>query len=350
MPIGQGFVQSDRGIYLGVQSAKGSPVSTLFGGLSFTRFEITPVKEITEGEPMLGGGNVMQESIGRSYIVNWTAEGWITLDKAALFFLVFFATKGSTTGSGPYTHPFTLLTRNVLMKYLTILAVYGESAMGTGIQKVMMRDCRMTAFSMTISTADAVKFTMSGNAISSGPGAATPTLTFDNSYHIPAPVDATNNQYNYPSWFPASNTICTQSLTVAWNAESVVGPACLQSGEHSDIFIPRQSFRLTHAFMHTSDMVQVYNHLVYGTASPANDTSQMNTALKKGPFDFKIASQDIAGGSTPYSFAMSFPDLQWQLTGLSNATPDILTVDSTSFGGNITATIVNATAGASMAL
>lgn len=353
MAIAQGYVQNDRGVYFGVQSAKGTQQTTLKGAMSFTKFETTPNKELTNPEAYLGNGIYLPRAVGHSFMVNWTCEGWITLDLFPTFFFSVIGTKGSTTGAGPYTHPYTLITRNINLKYLTILVVQGETSTGTGNQSVMLRDARITAFSFTISGGDAVKFTMSGIALNEGPGAASPTVTFNTGFNIPAPVDATNNTYTYPTavGFPASfANICVNSITVAWNATSQIGPACLGTGEHSDIFITGASWELTHAMQYDANTIPVYQQINYGTTSPSANTSALIPAIKEGAFSFTISSTTIAGGSTPYSLAMSFPSTQWTEAAFTNATPDVLTVKSRTFSNDATATVVNATAGASMAI
>lgn len=347
MAIGQGYVQADTGVYAALQSAKGSVASTLKGALSFTKFEVTEEKEVTETEAMLGYGIYHQRAVGRSFKVAGTAEGWTTLSLFPALVFGMIATKTTTGSVAPFSHAYALLTRNINMKYASMYVVYGEASIGSGIQTKMIRDVRITSFTFTFGTTDAVKFSFNWEGLNEGPGAASPTLSFDSNFFIPAPVLATNT-VTWPSWFPTAANICATQITLSWNANATDGPACLTTGEHSDIFLPLAGFDLAISTLYTSDMVQVVNQVNSLTASPSADATELSPNLKEGALSFLFNSLDVAGGSTPYSFAASFPSLQWFKATISNATPNMLTLDAKTFAADATFTIVNATNSAGM--
>jgi hypothetical protein len=348
MSIAQGFVQADRGVYFAIQSGKGTVNTTLKNGIALTKFETTVEKEITEGEPMLGQGNYMQRSVGRSFKVNGTAEGWCTLERFLGFMFSMIATRTTTGSVAPFSHAYALLTRNITMKYGSIFVIMGESAVGTGIQYELVRDVRITSFSFTFTGTDAVKVRFSFEGLNEGAGPGSLTPTFDSTFVIPNPTDSTNT-YTWPSWFPTAANVCATGITVNWNASATDGPICLVNSEHADIFLPKAGWSLDLSFMHTTDMVVVYNWINYGAASAPASSSGLVAPLKEGAFSFQANSSNIAGGSTPYSIAFSFPSLQWVQAQVSNATPDMLSVKAPSFGNDASMTLVNATSGTNMA-
>lgn len=350
MAVGQGFVQADRGIYFGLQSAKGSAASTLKGAISFTKFTTTPQKDVVKGVPMLGRGNYMQQSVGAGFKVDFQAEGWVSLSLFPAFFLALVATKTTTGSSAPYSHAFALLAKAVLMKYATILVVYGESSMGSGVQTEMIRDCRIKSFSFKIVGGDAIKFTFSGSGLNEGPGAASPTLSFDSGIIFPVAVSSANT-YTHPSWFPTAANICVTELDIAWDANAVDGPVCINgTGERSDIFLPEAGWTLTHKFLYTTDMVVVYNWINYNTDTPSADTSQLSTAIQTGAFSVQLLANEIITGATHYSMTVSIPSGQWTTAQVDNETPNILTVAHNSYGSDAAITIVNNTSGTNFAI
>lgn len=353
MAVGQGFVRTDRKAFIAKQSAKGTVPTTFNGVTGFTRLETVVEKEFTPGANFLGGGIYTGKAIGRSFVINGTAEGWVSLDLFPAFLFSIIGTKGTTTGAGAdKTHPYTFITRNINLPYFSIYVLHGETTPGTGIMTELVRDCRISGpIILNFSSTDAVKFSFPFKGLQEGPGAGGPTLNFSTDFNIPAPIDSANNQYNFPSWFPAANTICATALEVRWEPTVVDGDPCLTNGEHSDTYITMATWRLNHTLKWTQDMVQVYNHINYGTASPSANASQLVAALKEGAFDFKVSSTNvIPTTSIPYSLAMSFPDLQWLNAQVSNADPDILTTGCVSFGSSMTATIINATSGTAMVI
>ncbi len=352
MPVAQSFIAPDRGLYMGIQSAKGTACTTFKAAAGYTKFEYEIVKGYTKGVPMLGLGNWMQRSVGHDFIVkNGTAEGWMSLDLLLAFLFGLLGTKTTTGASAPFSHAFAWFQKNAIMKYATLLVVDGESSAGTGISVEMIRDVKISNFKYTITGADAVKFSFNFEGLNMGAGAASPTLTTTwlTTPSLPSPVDSVNNIFTWPSWFPVSGTICNNSIEVAWTGNVIEGPACIGSGEHSDLYIDQQAWELDFKFLHTSDMVDVRNQILALSSTLSADTSALKTGLKEGAFSYALSGLDLAGGSTLKSLSQSFPNLQWVSHKVNNASPSDSDVKAMSFAGDSTATVVNAISGTNFA-
>lgn len=352
MAVGQSFITADRGLYLAVQSAKGTAATTFKAAAGFTRFDYEPVKGLTKGVPMLGLGNWLNRSIGHDFSVkNGTAEGWMSLDYLLGFMMELLGAKTTTGSVAPFTHSFAWYQKNSTMKYATIYVVDGETATGTGITTEMIRDVKISNMKFNINGNDAVKFSFNFEGLNMGAGAATPTLDTTGlvTPSIPNPVDSINNTFTWPSWFPTSNTICNTSIDITWAGNLIEGPACIGTGEHADLYIDQQSWELGFKFLYTSDFVKVRNQILAGADTLSADTTGLKPALKEGAFSYLLSSQDIAGGSTLKSIAQSFPKLQWTVTKVNNASPTDMDVTASSFGGDSTATVINAVSGTNFA-
>lgn len=341
MAIGQGFTLQDESVYFCKQSGKGVLGSAFKGGYALTTFEHTPTKNKVDGVPMLGGGIYMFKSMGLNTIQNFTAGGWITLDTFAAFIFSMFMSK-ATSGSGPYTHVWSAITKNINMPYYSIAVVHGESSTpGSGILTVFIRDARLTAFSFTISTSGAITWTASFMGLNMGVGAGTETFSFNGSFVIPDPAIGTT-VLTWPSWFPASNTISCSSFTATLAANVTASPAGIGTGEAADILFDKAGWTLAFDFQSTSDMVAVYEWINFGAVSALSASSAMTTGLKEGAFSFVASSLDvIPTTSTPYSFAGSFPDVQWDSARMTAASPQRLLVPAGTFGSGQTFTVTN---------
>ena len=352
MAVGQSFITADRGAYFGIQSAKGTAATTFKAASGLTRLDYEPVKGSTKGVPMLGLGNWRNRAVGHSFAVkNGTCEGWMTVDLFLALLYGMLGTKTTTGVSAPFSHAYAWFLKNSTMKYLTIYVVDGETSTGTGISTEMIRDCKVSNIKYTFSGNDVIKFSFSFEGLNMGAGAASPTLTTTwlTTPSLPSPVDATNNTWTWPSWFPASNTICNVSLDVTWAGNLIEGPPCIGTGESADLYIDQQSWDLGFKFLYTSDMVAVRNQILAGATTLSADASGLKPALKEGSFSYLVSSQDLAGGSTLKSAAQSFPSLQWFTSKVNNASPTDMDITASSFGSDSTATVVNAISGTDFA-
>jgi hypothetical protein len=109
----QAFVAADLGLYMAKQGAKGTAATALKGAIAFTKFENTPEIETVDGVPMLGpNGFYMQQSVGTAVKTTQTAEGWVGLELFPAMLFAGFMTKGTTTGTTAFTHPYTMIVKN----------------------------------------------------------------------------------------------------------------------------------------------------------------------------------------------------------------------------------------------
>jgi hypothetical protein len=346
--MAQGTVQADTGLYFARQSSgKGVAATVLKGGLALVNFNNDTDIEKVDGEPMLGAGIYMQKGMGVSYVTNQSGNGWVTLDLFPAQIFSAFMTKGTSTGTAAYTHPYTLIDRNVNLPYLSILLVNGESAAGVGILTTLIRDVRLTSFGFTIDGTDAVKWDATWQGLNQGVGTGSETLSFNTAFNIP---DANNaaTTYTWPSWFPS--TYCLQNVNIKWQPAAGVNPPCIGSGQHGDIRIEKAGFVCTFRFQGDSDAATIYKQINYKAATGLSASAAMSAALKEGDFSFSLASQSlIPTTSTPYSLAGTIP-LQWTKAKWVNGSPNVLEVEAVSYGSAATLTAVNATAGASMVI
>jgi hypothetical protein len=355
MSVAAGYTQYDLGWYLAKQSAKGSVPTTFKQAGGPTQITPNNNKNVIPGEPTLGGGAYQNKAVGTGFDTGLQVTGIWTLDILPALILAGLAVKGTTTtvNTTVQHHPYTLLTRNSNMPYLSDYEVWGEVTPGTGIQTILRTDLRLTAFSLTISTTDLIKFSATYAGLNEGPGAASPTLVANLTYNNPVPVDTVNNLFTFPSFFPVAANVCLESVTINWNANPVQGPFCLGSGERSDNYITRAAWSLDFSFMNTTDMVAVYDSIVYGSSSPTANARQMTTAIKEGAWSCLLNSAaTIAGSSpaTPYSQAFSFPSLQWYVVKLTDDTPQKFAVTANSFGNDATMAVENLTTSSNMGI
>ncbi|MBA3829892.1 MAG: hypothetical protein H0X33_13210 [Taibaiella sp.] len=354
MPAAQAFVAADLGIYLGAQSAKSTAAAALKGAIAFTKFENTPEIEMVNGVPMLGPtGFYMQQSIGTAVKTTQSAEGWVSLDLFPAMILGAFMTKGVSSGTAAFVHPYSQIAKNSGLPYLTIGMVYGESTTpGTGIAGGVhiIRDARLTQFKYTISSLDAIKFTAQwmGLNMSGGTGQTfTPPASIVGIFPNP---NGAGNTYTFPSFIPS--TVCVNTIDVEWNATAVQTPPCLGSGEHGDTLITQAGWTLTFKMQMDVNSIKAYNQILNKADTlAASNTLGFTAGLKQGAFSF-LANSDtlVPTTSTPFSLGASFPSLQWSAPKISNESPSELTIVAKSFSNDVTHTVTNATAGGSMTI
>jgi hypothetical protein len=353
MTTAQAFVQADLGLYMGLQSSKGTAATALKGAIAFTKFENNAEIMATDGVPMLGpNGFYMQQSVGTAVKATQSGEGWVGLELFPAMVFGAFMTKGTTTGAGAdKTHPYTAIVKNSGLPYITIGLVYGENTTpGTGIAggTHVIRDSRLTQFRFTISSLDAIKFTAQWMALnmSSGTGQS---FTPNTSYVIPNP-NGTANTYTFPSFIPAS--VCVNSIDVEWSAQSVQSPPCLGSGEYGDTLITQAGWTLTFKMQMDVNSIKAYNQIL-GKADTlaASNTAGFTPVLKTGAFSF-LANSDtvVPTTSTPYSLSGSFPSLQWSAPKITNESPNELTIVAKTFSSDQSFTFVNALASGAMTI
>jgi hypothetical protein len=347
----QAFVQADTGVYAGKQSAKGTAKVALLGAQQFTKMEVTPEILRIDGVPQLGpNGFYMAQSLGTAVKTTVNGEGWLDLGIGAAILLQSFMTKGTTTGSAAYTHPHTAIVKNSTMPYLTLGFVYGESTSpGTGITggTHILRDMRPTAFTLTISSTDAIKFTGQWQGLNMGAGSS-PTFTPGAAQVIPNP-NGTANTYTFPSWIPVG--VCCNSVQLAWTAQTVQAPPCLGAGEYGDILIEQAGWELTFRMQLDVNSIIAYNQILAKADTLGAGTSALIPGLKTGAFSF-LANSDtvVPTTSTPNSLAGSFPSLQWVSARITNESPNMLEIVARTFGGDYTFSPTNAIAGGSYAI
>lgn len=348
----QAFVAADLGLYMGKQGAKGTAATALKGAIAFTKFENTPEIETVDGVPMLGpNGFYMQQSVGTAVKTTQTAEGWVGLELFPAMLFTGMMTKGSTTGTTAYTHPYAPIVKNSALPYITIGMVYGESTTaGTGITggTHIIRDARLTQFRFTISSTDAIKFTAQWMGLNMGAGSGSETFTPGSTYVIPNP-NGSANTYTFPSWIPSS--VCCNSVDVEWAAQTVQTPPCLGAGEHGDTLITQAGWTLTFKMQLDVNSIKAYNQVLGKADALPSGTTGILPGLKTGAFSF-LANSDtvVPTTSTPYSLAGSFPSLQWSAPRITDDSPNELTLVAKSFGSDQSFTVVNATASAGMTI
>jgi hypothetical protein len=255
------------------------------------------------------------------------------------------ATKGTTTtvNTTVQRHPWTPIKRNAGLPYLSAYDDWGESAPGSGIMTTITRDLKMISWNVSQAQGAAIEWNAAWAALNTGPGAASPTVTVDTGYHIPDPQSTV---ITYPSFFPTADKICLENWNVQWNANNTQGFFCVGSGERSDNYITRMGLSGDLVFSLTADMVQVYNYIMYGTASPASDSSQMKAGLQEGGLTTKMISLDTIAGSspaTPYSWTITKPSIQWYVAEPQDDTPNTLHLVWKSFGSDWTTSQDNLT-------
>lgn len=352
--VAPGFTKNDRGVYIGTESAKGTPATVMKGASALTDFNMKPNKLIIPGRSVLGGGSYKQRSIGYGYDVDGDGSGWWTPDLFPALLWNTLATKGTTTAVGTtgYRHPYTLRTRNSTMGYCTVREVVGETSVGSGIMVLNSRDARITKFSVTIKGNDAQQFSFNLKALNAGPGEASPTLTFNTGFNPPNPGNVSNIVTFPAAWWPAWATLCLDHITISWDSGAVDGPVGIARGERADTFLPETGWELEFGLMMTTDMVQVFNEIYYGSNSPGATSGELSSALKEGGFFCKTVSDTTIPSSspvTPFGTEWNFPDLQWSACTLDGGTPNMATVKATSFGSTATMAVENATSGVLMA-
>jgi hypothetical protein len=347
----QAFVQADTGVYFGKQSSKGTAKVALLGAKQFTRMEVTTELQRFDGVPFLGPDGVyMGQSVGTAVLTTVNGEGWLDLGMGALILLSGIGAKGTTTGSAAYSHPFTPYVKNSAWPYLTMGFVYGESTTaGTGLSggTHILRDMRLTAFGLTISSTEAIRFTGQWQGLNMGAG-NTPTFTPGAAQVIPNP-NGTANTYTFPSWVPVG--VCVNSVALNWTAQTVQAPPCLGAGEYGDILITQAGWELTYRMQLDSNSITAYNQILAKADTFPTGTSGLVPGLKTGAFSF-LANSDtlVPTTSTPYSIAGSFPSLQWVSAKITNDSPNMVEIVARSYGSDQTFTPTNATAGGSYAI
>jgi hypothetical protein len=298
--------------------------------------------------PLLGpNGFYMAQSVGTAVRTTVNGEGWLDLGMGAAILLQSFMTKGTTTGTTAFTHPHTAIVKNSSMPYLTLGFVYGETTTaGTGITggTHIIRDMRPTAFGLTISSTDAIKFTGQWQGLNMGAGSS-PTFTPGAAQVIPNP-NGTSNTYTFPSFIPS--TVCCNSVQLAWTAQTVLAPPCLGAGEYGDILIEQAGWELTFRMQLDVNSIIAYNQILGKADALASGTSSLAPGLKTGAFSF-LANSDtvVPTTATPNSLAGSFPSLQWVSAKITNDSPNMLEIVARSFGSDQVLTPVNAIAGGS---
>lgn len=346
MTVAPGFTQFDYTTALAKQgSGKGTAATTLKSGAGIEKTTDKATRQVVDGVPYQGGDAYMQEAVGVGFDVGLSFNGRVTLDMIPSLILSGMATKGTTTtiNTTVQHHPWTPIKRNSGMPYLTGYGDWGETAPGSGIMTIIKRDLKATAWNITQAQAAAIEFTADFAGLNQGPGAASPTVTVDTNYHIPDPHSTV---ITYPAFFPTVDKICLESWNIQWNANPTQGFFCVGSGERSDNYITRMGLTGDLIFSLTTDMVAVFNTIMYGTATPTADTSQMKAGLQKGGLTFKIASLDTIAGSspaTPYSWTFTLPSVQWYVADPQDETPNTLHLVWHSFGSDWTTSQDNLT-------
>lgn len=327
MTTAQGYVVQDSGFYFAKQSVKGTNATTFKGGIGVASYTVEPVRVVTRGVAMLGTGTWRGQQIGTSTSLTWRVSGWGTMRQLSAF-LTAMGVKGSSTtlATSGFTHPITMNTRNRTKKYLSLAFVEGETAVGTGLLKHILRDCIIASAVFTLVGNQAFTFELNGLAINEGPGATGGGVTFSFTETL-ADLHTPNfsnslNAITYPSF--VATAFCTTSLTITYSADLSLGPNCLGTSEPSDIYTDNESWSFKGAAIAETNYMDFYRLVNYGTTTPGNDTSQLTAAIKSGAFNILVNSDDIIPSSSPatnYSIAFNFPNVQFTKAILSPGTP-----------------------------
>lgn len=327
MTTAQGYVLADSNFYPANQSGKGVDVTTFKSGIGITSYTVEPVRVVTRGVAMLGTGTWRGQQIGTSTSLTWRVSGWGAMRQLSAF-LTMMGVKGTSTvlATTGFKHPVTMNTHNRTKKYKSLAFVEGETAVGVGLLKHILRDSIIASAVFTLVGNQAFTFEINGLAINEGPGATGGSVTFGFTETL-ADLHTANfsnslNAITYPSF--VVTPFCTTSLTLTYSADLTLGPNCFGTSEPSDIFVDNESWSFKGAAISDANYTDFYRLVNYGTLTPGNNTSQLTAGIKAGSFNILVNSDDIIPSSSPptnYSLEFNFPNVQFTKAIITPGTP-----------------------------
>jgi hypothetical protein len=352
--MAQGYILPDSSLYVAVQSAFGTPATTLKGAMGITDYEITHNKDTIEGVAMLGTGIFRNQDIPTGVTVSWRVTGWGSITQlGSLLAWAGQGVKGTTTVAGTtgFSHPHTMNTKNSTKKYGTLAIVENETSAGVGLLKEFLRDAVASNLNVNIVSKQAFTFEITGSAINVGPGAASGiSYSFNSALHVPN-ISNPANAITYPSIFPAG--FCSTQLNLTFAADVSYGPNCIGSVEASDILIGQARWSVSGSGIADTNFASFYKSVNYGTTSPSANTSAMTAALPTGALTIALVSDDIIASSspaTPFGITFYFPDMQYTSANFTGNNPRMGQWTAKSYNANMTITVNNDLSSASMAI
>lgn len=352
--MAQGYTLPDNGFYFAIQSAFGSQATTLKGADGIIDYEIDQIKDTIEGVAHLGSGFWTGQDIPVGVKVSWSVTFLCSVTQLVEFLAACSQmVKGTTTtlATTGFSHPHTTNAKNATKKYMTLAFVENESSIGVGAPRIMLRDAVASGCEVTIQSGQFFQVKASGGAISSGPG-ATSSFSFNAGFHIPD-ISNTANVLTYPSFVPVG--FCSTQLNLSYSASLAYAPNCIGSPVASDIVISKPRWQVSGSGIADSNFATFHSYVNYGTASPANDTSQQTALLQSGALEIKVVSDDAIPSSspvTPFSVDFLFPDMQYTSAKFTGSGDNARMGEwvAKTFNHNMTLTAGNDLSSASMAI
>jgi hypothetical protein len=158
-------------VYVGVQSAKGTPATTLYK-MYLTEFNFEPDVVQDEGEPVIGRG-LDVDAVERYGFNGATIRGAMRFRPGNVgYMLKGFGLSCSTAGADPYQHTFTPLTSASSFPYLTFIDKFDASA----TLDVLLRDVWLNTLTITANERDALRLEFEGRALYFTTTLGSPTL------------------------------------------------------------------------------------------------------------------------------------------------------------------------------
>lgn len=348
----QGYTIQDNDFLFASQSGFGVQATTLKGALGITNATVKQNKTTIEGEAFLGSGIWRGQDIPTGVTVDWSAEGWGSLTQIMAFVATACSgVKGTTTAlaTSGFSTPYTMNARNNSKKYMTLAFVENETSTGSGLKRIMVRDCIAARVEITAQSGQAFKFKASGQGISMGPG-ATSTFSFNSALHVPN-LSNPANIITYPSFFPAG--FCSNQFNMTYDVNLQYGPNCIGSPTASDITIDNARWTVDGSGIADTNFSSFFDSVNYGTASPTNDTSQSSAKLQSGTLDIVVVGDEIIASSspaTPFSAEFNFPAMQFIMADFQGDRPRMGVWQAKSSTSGAVLTINNDLSSASMVI
>lgn len=193
-------------VYVGVQSAKGTPQTTLYK-LYLTEFTWEPDVVQDDGEPVIGRG--LDVDLVERYGFNGaTVRGSMRFRPANVGYLLKgFGLSCSTSGADPYVHTFTPLTTASAFPYLTIIDKFDAAS----TLDVMLSDIWLNSLTITANERDALRLEFEGRALVFTTTIGSPTLNDE-----PSGLLTPNTAKGALTLDAAAYKLNTLTLNLAW--------------------------------------------------------------------------------------------------------------------------------------